>query len=429
MKEFSWEKYDGRKLLLCGPYHNCVFILSDFVKSYRGEIFICDDEHAGEDFIALAREYLIGCAEHLEEEGIFVREMIREDISKLENLGIRILSYREIASFREDYVILAGKTFLKGYCRALGYDGIGDFYSAVPALRSGAAKQYYFSYFTSLYRKQKKGLYLGGVEINLTKRCTLRCRECANLLQYYDRPERIPADTVIRSVKRLLAVTDGIAMFKLLGGEPLLEQDLIKEILLLSEIRDSRKVLGIQIITNGTLLFREDVLEVMRKELRLGVLLSNYGNLSPKEEALKRQLTDAGIAWSETGLRDEWCAWGDPKQIYHDGERAKYLFDYCKNKSYCCTVLDGKFYTCPRSAHGDGLGFYNEKYVDLLQAESGDGVLNGSSEDELITELREELRAYYYRTDAPEACASCTGHCGIRTQRAEQMDGRKILLR
>ena len=232
-------------------------------------------------------------------------------------------------------------------------------------------------------------------------------------MQYYEKPERIPAEIVLESVKKLLSVVDGIAMFKLLGGEPLLEQDLIVQILSLQELKENQKALGIQIVTNGTMLFREDVLKVMQQEKRLGILLSNYGNLSPKEDELKKQLSEYGIAFSEIGLKDEWCAWGDPLHIYHDAGMAKYLFDYCKNKSFCTTVLDGKYYTCPRAAHGEALGFYQERSIDLLAP-----VKTGT--------LREQLKDYYYRSDPPQACASCTGHCGLRTERAAQSDGRRI---
>ena len=415
MKEFTWENYDGRRILLCGPFHTCMAVLLDFADSYHGTIYLCDQEHVGEDYGVLAESYLNQCIEAIEEEGIYIREMIREDISILKSMDIRILSYDDIGAFREEYVILVGKTFFYQYCKALGFSGLEDFYSAVAALKKGYAKQYYFSYFTSLYRKQKEGLYIAGVEINLTKRCTLRCKECANLLQYYEKPDRIPAETVIESVKRLLAAVDGIAMLKLLGGEPLLEQDLIAQILSLPEVKGNQKALGIQITTNGTVLFREDVLKVMQQEKRLGILLSNYGNLSPKEESLKKQLSEHKIAFSEIGLRDEWCVWGDPQHIYHDADMAKYLFDYCKSKSFCTTVLDGKYYTCPRAAHGEALGFYQEKSVDLL----------APVETEV---LREQLKTYYYRSDPPEACASCTGHCGLRTERATKADGRKMIL-
>ncbi len=413
MKAFTWENYDGRRILLCGPFHTCMTILLDFADSYHGTIYICDHEHTGEDYGPLAENYLNQCIEGIAEEGIFIREMIREDISILKAMDIRIVSYEELRSFREDYVILVGKTFFKKYCDTLGFGGLEDFYSAVAALKKGFAKQYYFSYFTSLYRKQKEGLYIAGVEINLTKRCTLQCNECANLLQYYEKPDRIPAEIVLESVKKLLSVVDGIAMFKLLGGEPLLEQDLIVQILSLQELKENQKALGIQIVTNGTVLFREDVLKVMQQEKRLGILLSNYGNLSPKENELKKQLSEYGIAFSEIGLKDEWCAWGDPLHIYHDAGMAKYLFDYCKNKSFCTTVLDGKYYTCPRAAHGEALGFYQERSIDLLAP-----VETGT--------LREQLKDYYYRSDPPQACASCTGHCGLRTERAAQSDGRRI---
>ena len=114
MKEFTWENYDGRRILLCGPYHTCMTVLLDFADSYQGTIWICDEEHVGEDYGRLADEYLSECLKHLDEEGIYIREMIREDISILKSMDIRILSYEDIVDFKGDYAILVGKTFFKG---------------------------------------------------------------------------------------------------------------------------------------------------------------------------------------------------------------------------------------------------------------------------------------------------------------------------
>nr|MCR5402909.1 radical SAM protein [Butyrivibrio sp.] len=247
---------------------------------------------------------------------------------------------------------------------------------------------------------------------NLTKRCTLKCESCANLIQYYDRPERMDAEVVIQSVKNLLKAVDGIAMFKLMGGEPLLEQEMMKEILSLPELMPGGKVLGIQIITNGTILFKEDVLKIMQQNPLLGVLMSNYGSLSFKEQELKKQLSDHGVKYSEIPENDRWRDFGDPRKVYHEPEEASRLYRRCRSKENCCTVLEGRFYACPRAAHGDMLRFYPEpeEYVDLL-----------GQQDSLS--LRNKLKKFYNEYEATQVCARCTNLTGDLIERAVQAKG------
>lgn len=408
LKEFTWEAYDGRRILICGPIDMCFMILSEFPCDYAKEVYLCDENYEGMDF----QEVL----SHFEEKELSLnekdpkyREILLSYFKKLRSFNVKLLSGDEISDFSGDYCIMASRTLFRRYCKCLGYSSIENFYSAVPILQSGFARMTYFGYLTTLYRRQKTGLYLGGVEINLTKRCTLRCRDCANLIQYYDKPDRLDADVVIRSVKRLLSAVDGIAMFKLMGGEPLLEQEMMKEILSLPEVSVGGKVLGIQIITNGTMLFKEDVLKTMQKNPLLGVLMSNYGSLSFKEKELKQQLSDFDIQYSEIPENDIWRDFGDPSRIYHTPEEASKLYKKCRSKENCCTVLDGRFYACPRAAHGDMLGFYPEPeaYVDL-----------SGSEDILF--LKENLRKFYYEYEALSVCARCTNLTGEFIQRAIQ---------
>ncbi len=419
MKEFTWEAYDERRILICGSVNMCFMILGQFPGDYTETVYLCDENYAGMDYeevLSQIEEKAVSQIEHSqltpsidsEEERLYLEE-VRGYFEKLRRLKVKLLSGEEIGSFAGDYCILASRTLFNRYCKCLGYTSLEDFYSAVPILKTGYARMTYFGYLTTLYRRQKNGLYLGGVEINLTKRCTLRCRDCANLIQYYDCPERMDADVVVRSVKRLLAAVDGIAMFKLMGGEPLLEQEMMQKILSLPELSPGGKVLGIQIITNGTLLFNEDLLKLMRKNPLLGVLMSNYGSLSFKEQELKKQLSDFGVQYSEIAENDRWRNFGDPHKVYHDPEEASKLYNKCRSKENCCTVLDGRFYACPRAAHGDMLGFYPEPegHVDLL-----------GPEDELT--LRAELKKFYYEYEATSVCMRCTNLTGDLIERAVQ---------
>ncbi|MDO4332253.1 MAG: radical SAM protein [Eubacteriales bacterium] len=342
----------------------------------------------------------------------FARLVKAAGMEKLQRLCVRFISCEELGQFRDVYVILAGKTYFRAYCRHLKYTGPADFYSAVPILQDGFDKQDYFAYFTSLYRRRREGIFFGGVEIDLTKRCTLRCRECANLMQYYDLPERMPGGIILESVKRLLDASDGVAMVKILGGEPLLEQELLEKLLQLPQLVSQQKVLGIQIITNGTLLFREKLLKRMKANPLVGVLLSNYGALSAREEEIKEQLRAYGIPFAEIGEEDVWRRYGDPRRVYQTPGEAKKLFEKCKSKENCCTLLDGRLYACPRAAHGEALGFYPPKRGEsvALMEEPWDA-----------ESMREKLKEFYFREEAVQACSCCTNMRGALIGRAQQM--------
>lgn len=73
-------------------------------------------------------------------------------------------------------------------------------------------------------------IYLNYVELPITTKCSLRCKNCANLIQYYEYGEFLDGKSLINDVYRLCQITEKIEMFRILGGEPLLHPQL-KEIL------------------------------------------------------------------------------------------------------------------------------------------------------------------------------------------------------
>ena len=71
-------------------------------------------------------------------------------------------------------------------------------------------------------------IYLKYIEIPITTKCTLNCKECSNLIQYYQEPYHISAADIIRDVRKLSRVAKGILLLRLLGGEPFLHPDLAR---------------------------------------------------------------------------------------------------------------------------------------------------------------------------------------------------------
>ncbi len=206
------------------------------------------------------------------------------------------------------------------------------------------------------------------VEVPITTNCTLNCKECCNLIQYYQKPYMIDADKIVKDVDRLSRATQGIRMLRLLGGEPLLHKDLEK---ILKGIAKNRKIKNIQIVTNGTLLFRDDVIRFMRENKRISVDISNYEEKSVKKEELICQLKENGIEYNTQEDRIFWTASSD----FSVRKRTKAELEQCFSKCSmdCINMLNGKLHLCPRSAHGMDLKIISDHpddYVDLRGTDS-----------------------------------------------------------
>ena len=66
----------------------------------------------------------------------------------------------------------------------------------------------------------------------ITEICTLNCEACGSLMPLYKAPRNCNRDVVIESLDNLLSTGCHIGCIDLIGGEPLLNQELMREILL-----------------------------------------------------------------------------------------------------------------------------------------------------------------------------------------------------
>ena len=100
-------------------------------------------------------------------------------------------------------------------------------------------------------------VYFNYVEVPITTKCSLRCKECANLIQYYQNGEFFDYKKIINDIHKLSQVSERIEMLRILGGEPLLHPDLKN---IIEEILKNKNIRNIQIVTNGTMIFNENII-------------------------------------------------------------------------------------------------------------------------------------------------------------------------
>jgi organic radical activating enzyme len=247
-----------------------------------------------------------------------------------------------------------------------------------------------YSLFYHLQKMTNKlPLVIPYLELCVTPRCTLRCRHCANLMQYYpsELSKDYPLEKLCASLENFIACVDSIISLRILGGEPLLHKGLPA---LLRYARGSGKVGRISVVTNGTLLPDDDTLLAM-KETRAVMYISNYGDHSRKLDTLCKLLGNEGICFqTETVLT--WRLHGFSRYGYTVDE-VRDVYTGCDVP--CKTLVNGELHICPRSAHGTALGVIEKRDADYVDIFSGN-----------ISERKRKIRALY-DIDYVEACFFC----------------------
>lgn len=255
-----------------------------------------------------------------------------------------------------------------------------------------------YEYFKDAFGKKKASLFsvfskkicLPCFEIPITTICTLRCKNCSNLIQYYDKPYHVNNDDMVSDIEKFISAIDKIGCVRILGGEPILSPALPK---ILNILIDSCKVDNILIVTNGTLLFCDDAIEIIKKSNKIKISISNYGDNSKKLKELEEQLCKHRIKFEVRNV-----TWRDKAEIIQNNLTERELsnfFEVCPNKFF--SLLNGKIYICPKSAHASDLGLIEtEHYVDIR---------NENSRKEIRKQLVSLVDSRYV-----ELCKYCNEH-------------------
>lgn len=232
------------------------------------------------------------------------------------------------------------------------------------------------------------------VEVCISAQCTLKCRDCANFMQHYHKKAQpMDLEAVKSWITAFVASVDHIITLRLMGGEPLMQKrftELFQYVLTLPKIQH------IQIVSNATLMPKDDLLALMANNTKCSFFFSNYGpQIAPKYETIVKHCLEHQVLVQCAPPDINWFDMGDTKNRgLTDLEKAA-VYHGCPNN--CRHIWNGEFHHCPRSAHAKFLGLIEvpeQDYVPLLHLDE--------------KSRRERIRAMY---DAPfiEAC----NHCGL----------------
>jgi len=233
--------------------------------------------------------------------------------------------------------------------------------------------------------------------LNITTRCSLRCRDCSLFIPYVVSPCDYPADDIISDFTKVLNALGHVRIVNFYGGEPLLHPDLAS---MIHSLKNETRIDRISIITNGTILPSDEIFKAMQDEKRFMVRISDYGEISRKLHELIKALDLYGIPYEVAN----YTYWDRPSTIAfsHDNEEQLITkFRHCTS----CNVLfliNRKGYLCSTGSAVCNMGQFPDSpsnYIDLL-------------DDQYFPEKLDYFVKRPRKGEYMNACHYCSGnHC------------------
>ena len=192
----------------------------------------------------------------------------------------------------------------------------------------------------------KQKVHIFQTDVLVTEKCNLACSFCNMFIPHYELPKHRDTQTILNDIDLYFNLVDYVSIFHLVGGEPFLHPN-IKDIIEYILEKYSDKIDKFIITTNGTVLPKEEILEVLKNN-NVILSVSNYSN---KLEKLKSKVDRVLGTYQENNINHyvrnniEWYDFGDLR-IKNNMSEEELInhFDSCTAPFR--GLNDGKFYYC-----------------------------------------------------------------------------------
>ncbi len=209
----------------------------------------------------------------------------------------------------------------------------------------------------------KSKTYMRSLDVMITTRCSLKCNNCSNLMQYYKNPEHTDGNEIVKALDIIHENVDHISEYRVIGGEPLMNKDWANIVNSLSIKNPNPKIF---IYTNGTIAPKEEQIESFQGK-NINFIITDYGKLSKNVEKMVSILKKFNIGFT----RDPAEYWIDCSNIKHHKRSTADLVEVFKQccVKYIYTLLNGRLYRCPFIANATNLKAMPDNpanYVDVF---------------------------------------------------------------
>lgn len=239
---------------------------------------------------------------------------------------------------------------------------------------------------------RNKKYLISRIAVSVTNQCSLKCRDCNNLMPYCKEKFTIDVEEQIRDLEKLLYYVDGIINVEVIGGEPFVYRQLPK---LLQYLCDMPKITFIEVTSNGTVLPSVEVLELL-KNPKICVLLSDYGKVNSERAHKTYQYLKQNHVCVHNLKNREWIQGGNLKRRKKSRRRLKYEYFHCFARKDCRTLYKGRLYVCGRAPILDELGLLTDStsFVNIRKMN-------------VNRTIGQKMLQKFFKNDYAESCAYC----------------------
>jgi hypothetical protein len=232
--------------------------------------------------------------------------------------------------------------------------------------------------------------YIREVEVSITPRCTLACRDCGFLVPDQPKPSRgEPVGELLAGLEHLHRLGIRIGSLAILGGEPTIDGALLERAVLV--FRGEGVADRIEVVSNG----------LTPQGVTLGTLaaidrftISVYGLDDILLDRWRQWLSRVALHVELSIRRNEggWDLWSERRRV--PPERAQAMYEACWYRRHCTTLERGRVFACSRIAK-------------LARDDEGLPLTAATT--------FAEVEAYLHRPEALPSCATCTPMMGLPT--------------
>jgi len=232
-------------------------------------------------------------------------------------------------------------------------------------------------------------LFLRSIDIVITERCSLKCKDCSNLMQYYENPQNCDMTKMLKCIDALCKIVDEVMDFRVIGGEPFMNRDWHVAV---DKLVNESKGKRIVIYTNGTIIPDEKHIPMLKNK-KVVVIISDYGAVSRNLPKLKRMFEENKINHHILEV-NEWLDCSKISPHNRTVAQKKEIFKLCCAKNMPTLFDDGKLFRCPYAANAARLRAVPDNKSDYVN---------------VLEEPKNKLNDYLLNKEYLEICDFCNG--------------------
>lgn len=241
-----------------------------------------------------------------------------------------------------------------------------------------------------LAQNNSEGIFISYLDFSITSRCTLKCRECLSLMQYYEHPTNYNIDKMYFALDFLKNNVDIIEELRILGGEPFVNPEVYK---ICSKALDNDHIRNVVFFTNATVLPSAEKMSEWDTK-RVKFYISDYRIKHQNIKQFIELIDSLGFDYYVQHFQN-WIKHSDIQYVDMPEEERNRLYKMCPGRT-CPVIIEDRFYVCEYVANVcelKAVPLNTDNYYDMHKNRN---------------KGKNEFKKYIERRTAPEACKYCS---------------------